>query len=160
MRLLWVTALVAFLIDQASKFLVFRMMALAQAEQIEIFPPLLIFRKGLNTGVNFGLFADSSPAQRWFLIGLTAILCTGLVIWAMRSFERRIEFFCVGLIVGGAVGNALDRFLFPGVRDFLNMSCCGINNPYVFNVADVFIFAGAIGLVLFGKERSDRKKAS
>jgi signal peptidase II len=47
----------------------------------------------------------------------------------------------------------------PGVLDFLNMSCCGINNPYIFNVADVFIFAGAIGLVLFsGDGRRDARR--
>lgn len=160
MRLLWISAVLALVLDQWSKFHVFRVMDLARVEHIPIVPPLLEFRKGLNTGVNFGLFADNSPAQRWVLIALTIILCTALVVWAARSFERRIEFLCAGLIVGGAFGNAIDRLIFPGVRDFLNMSCCGINNPYVFNVADVFIFAGAIGLVLFGTDRSSRKKAS
>ena len=58
-------------------------------------------------------------------------------------------------LIGGALGNVVDRLLYGYVLDFLNMSCCGINNPFVFNLADVFIFAGAIGLVLFeGKKAS------
>jgi len=54
-----------------------------------------------------------------------------------------------GLVIGGALGNVADRLLYGYVLDFLNMSCCGLNNPYVFNLADVFIFAGAAGLILF-----------
>jgi signal peptidase II len=117
--------------------------------QIDVAPPLLVFRKGLNTGINFGLFSGDSPWLRFGLVGLAVVLSALVVLWA-RGFDRRIEFLSAGLLVGGALGNALDRLIHPGVLDFLNMSCCGIANPYIFNVADVFIFAGAIGLVLFG----------
>ncbi len=54
-----------------------------------------------------------------------------------------------GLLVGGALGNVIDRVIYGAVADFLNMSCCGIENPYSFNIADIAIFAGALGLVLF-----------
>jgi len=67
-----------------------------------------------------------------------------------------------GLLVGGALGNVIDRILYGAVADFLNMSCCGFENPYAFNVADIAIFAGAAGLVLFsgdGKDRPKRPKA-
>jgi signal peptidase II len=47
------------------------------------------------------------------------------------------------------LGNVVDRIAYGGVADFLNMSCCGIENPYAFNVADIAIFVGALGLVLF-----------
>jgi signal peptidase II len=59
--------------------------------------------------------------------------------------------------VGGALGNALDRVLYGAVADFLNMSCCGIRNPYAFNLADVFIFAGAAGLIWL--DGSDKQRA-
>jgi len=61
-----------------------------------------------------------------------------------------------GLVVGGAIGNALDRVIYGAVADFLNMSCCGLNNPYVFNVADIAIFAGA-GLLIWhsGDQKSE-----
>lgn len=160
MRLFWLTAVVAFLIDQASKARVFAMFDSLGREWIDIAAPWLVFRRGMNTGVNFGLFADASEGQRWMLIGLSLVLCTALTLWARRSFHRPVQFLAGGLVIGGALGNALDRLFYPGVRDFLNMSCCGITNPYVFNVADVFIFAGAIGLVLFGPEGKRRKKPS
>ena len=60
-----------------------------------------------------------------------------------------------GLLIGGALGNVVDRLLYGYVLDFLNMSCCRINNPFVFNVADIFIFVGAAGLILL-----DGKKAT
>ena len=160
MRGLWLAASVAFLLDQWSKFFVFGMFSRQAVVQIDVFPPLLVFRKGMNTGVNFGLFADSSDGQRWFLVALSLVLCAALLVWAWRGFQRRIEFISAGLIIGGATGNAFDRLIFPGVRDFLNMSCCGIDNPYVFNLADVFIFAGAIGLVIFGSDKKHTKKPS
>ena len=148
MRALWITALIAFALDQATKYGVIYGLDLITLRQIEVAPPYLVFRKGLNTGINFGLFSNGSDVMRWALIAVAIALC-GLVLWWARRFSRRIEFVAAGLLIGGAMGNALDRVIHPGVLDFLNMSCCGINNPYVFNVADVFIFAGAIGLVLF-----------
>jgi len=148
MRALWIAAALAFLVDQASKYGVIYGLDLITLRVIEVAPPYLVFVKGLNTGVNFGLFAGGSDALRYGLIALALILC-GIVLWWARGFSRRIEFISAGLLVGGAMGNALDRVFHPGVLDFLNMSCCGIRNPYIFNVADVFIFAGAIGLILF-----------
>ena len=63
------------------------------------------------------------------------------------------------LIIGGALGNVVDRVLHGAVADFLNMSCCGINNPYAFNVADISIFVGAVGLVLFTGNDDPKKTA-
>jgi signal peptidase II len=59
--------------------------------------------------------------------------------------------------VGGALGNVIDRILYGGVADFLNMSCCGFTNPYAFNVADIAIFLGALGLIFF---TGDAKKTA
>jgi len=158
MRALWIAAALAFAIDQATKYGVIWGLDLITLRQIDVAPPYLVFRKGLNTGVNFGLFSGDSDALRYGLIAVALVLC-GLVLWWARGFSRRIEFVSAGLLVGGAMGNALDRAFHPGVLDFLNMSCCGIHNPYIFNVADVFIFAGAIGLVLFsGDGRRDARK--
>ena len=53
----------------------------------------------------------------------------------------------IGLVIGGALGNVFDRLYHGAVVDFLNMSCCGINNPFSFNIADVWVFAGAFGLI-------------
>ena len=78
----------------------------------------------------------------------------------MRRFaDTWLMTLSAGLLVGGALGNVVDRLVYGYVVDFLNMSCCGIRNPYVFNIADIFIFAGAIGLIAF-EGRARRKKAS
>ncbi len=158
MWILWLTAVAALAFDQLSKYLVYQVLDLQTQGFIPVLPPLLEFRGGMNTGVNFGLFADSSDGQRWSLIAIAVILCALLCLWARRSFHRPTEFLSAGLVIGGALGNVADRLFFPGVRDFLNMSCCGIENPYIFNVADIFIFVGAVSLVLFGGEHGRHKK--
>ncbi|MFV0361242.1 signal peptidase II [Tropicimonas sp.] len=160
MRLLWFSAIFAFAVDQISKYLVFSWFARVSRDLIEIFPPLLVFRRGMNRGVNFGLFANSSDLHRWVLIILSAGLCFLLWLWARRSFQTPVEFVGAGLVIGGALGNVADRLWLHGVRDFLNMSCCGFQNPYVFNVADVFIFTGALMLVLFGGKKQAGKMPS
>ncbi|SDX31265.1 signal peptidase II [Ruegeria halocynthiae] len=151
--LLWV-GLAAFLIDQISKYLVVHVLRVAQGD-IDVLPPLLVFRYGENRGINFGLFQGDSDAARWVLIGVSVAICLGMLIWLGRSASTKFRQICGGLLIGGALGNVVDRVLYGYVLDFLNMSCCGINNPFVFNLADVFIFAGALGLVLFdGKKPS------
>jgi signal peptidase II len=153
-RLLLLAALAAFAIDQISKYLVVHVMRVAEGN-IDVLPPLLVFKYGENRGINFGLFQGNSDAARWVLIGVSVAISVAVLIWLMRSAPSKLMLFCGGLLIGGALGNVVDRVLYGFVLDFLNMSCCGINNPYVFNLADVFIFAGAIGLVLF-----DNKKPS
>ncbi|MEL6522522.1 MAG: signal peptidase II [Pseudomonadota bacterium] len=154
MRLLWISAAIAFALDQATKYGVIYGLDLANGD-VDVLPPLLVFRKGLNTGINFGWLSGASFDTRWLLIGVAVAISAGLVFWAYRSFERPVQFISAGLIVGGAMGNVLDRLIHPGVLDFLNMSCCGIANPYIFNVADIFIFAGALGIAfLTGEKKS------
>ncbi len=153
-RLLLWAALAAFGIDQISKYLVVHVMRVAEGE-IDVLPPLLVFKYGENRGINFGLFQGDTDAARWVLIGISLAISIGVLIWLMRTAPSKLMLFCGGLLIGGALANVLDRVLYGYVLDFLNMSCCGINNPFVFNLADVFIFAGAIGLVLFdGKKPS------
>ncbi|MCA0908018.1 signal peptidase II [Ruegeria marisrubri] len=155
-RLLFWAALAAFAIDQISKYLVVHVMRVAdQPGGIDVVPPLLVFKYGENRGINFGLFQGNSEAARWILIGISVAICVGVLVWLGRAAHSGLMQFCGGLLIGGALANVVDRVLYGFVLDFLNMSCCGINNPFVFNLADVFIFAGAIGLVLF-----DGKKAS
>ncbi len=153
-RLLLWAALGAIAIDQISKYLVVHVMRVAEGS-IDVLPPLLVFKYGENRGINFGLFQGDSDASRWALIGVSLVISVAVLIWLLRSAPSRIVLLSGGLLIGGALGNVIDRVLYGYVLDFLNMSCCGIDNPFVFNLADVFIFAGAIGLMLFdGKKHS------
>jgi signal peptidase II len=104
-----------------------------------------------NYGINFGLFAGQSDTLRWVLIGV-ALVISAWVVWWMRQ-ERGNVWALVsgGFLVGGALGNVIDRIQYGAVADFLNMSCCGIENPYAFNIADIAIFIGAFGLVIFAQ---------
>lgn len=158
MRLLFWVGFWTFLLDQATKYLVVHMLDLGRLQQIDVFPPFLNLRMAWNYGVNFGLFSGASDLTRWVLIAV-ALVISGAVVWWIRA-ERpgRWGMIAAGLLIGGALGNVIDRILYGAVADFLNMSCCGITNPFAFNVADIAIFAGAFGLILFTGE-NPRKKA-
>jgi signal peptidase II len=119
---------------------------------IEVFPPLLTFRMGWNTGINFGLGAGGPEMMRWVLIGIAVVICAWLIYWAKTGLTRPVALISAGAVIGGALGNTLDRIMYGAVADFLNMSCCGINNPFAFNVADIGIFAGAFGLLIFADQ--------
>ncbi|MFV1491666.1 signal peptidase II [Phaeobacter sp. JH18-32] len=153
--MIW-AAVLALLADQISKYLVVWVMDVANRGGIDVLPPLLRFRYGENTGINFGLFGGGTDTTRWILIGLSLVICLVLVIWISRlPANARVMQLSAGLVIGGALGNVVDRLLYGYVLDFLNMSCCGIDNPFVFNVADIFIFAGAAGLILFdGRQKN------
>lgn len=155
MRALWLSALAAFGIDQLSKVIVVHAMDLRSIGVIEVLPPYLVFLMGWNEGINFGLL--SGAGARWLLIALAVGISFFLIRWA-RGFTRPLAFVSAGLIVGGALANALDRVIYGAVADFLNMSCCGIRNPFAFNLADVFIFAGAAGLIWFADDKAGRTK--
>ena len=113
---------------------------------IDVLPPIINFRMGWNKGINFGLFAQAPDIMRWALIVFAICVAIGISVWAIRQ-NGVLTYVSAGLLAGGALGNAWDRFAFGAVRDFLNMSCCGINNPFVFNIADIAVFAGVIGLI-------------
>jgi signal peptidase II len=137
---------VAFAVDRAVKWGVVEALDLKNLLYIPVAPPWLNLMMAWNRGANFGLGAG---LDRMFWIGLTVMISVGLLAWSWRMADWRHR-VCVGLLVGGAIGNALDRWIYGAVADFLNMSCCGFSNPYAFNPADVFIFAGAMGLVALG----------
>jgi signal peptidase II len=149
MRRFWITALLVFGLDQLSKLAVLRGLDLANRGEFDVLPPYLTFRMAWNYGINFGLLSHGSDVARWGLIVLALVICTWVVWWMRRERGNWKAEVAGGLLVGGALGNVIDRIAYGAVADFLNMSCCGIENPYAFNIADIAIFAGAFGLVLF-----------
>lgn len=149
MKLAALTAVVTFALDQATKLAVVQGLNLIERGVIEVMPPYLVFRMAWNRGINFGLFAGDAEAIRWGLVALSLAISASVWFWIRRDGQGRPAQLSAGLLIGGALGNVIDRVIYGAVADFLNMSCCGIENPYAFNVADIAIFAGAIGLVLF-----------
>lgn len=142
------TAVLVFLIDRASKIWVVEVMSLDTRFDIPVWPPFLNLKMAWNEGVNFGLLASNSDLARTLLAGLALIISAALLFWANRQADQRLHILA-GVVIGGAMGNVWDRFQYGAVADFLNVSCCGINNPYAFNIADVAIFVGAFGLVIY-----------
>ena len=157
MRALVLSAALAFATDQLSKVVVVHAMDLKTRLVQEVAPPYLTFRMGWNEGINFGLLGGAHDVMRWVLIAVALVVSILLWRWA-RGFATTRARVAAGLVIGGALANALDRVVYGAVADFLNMSCCGIRNPYAFNLADVFIFAGAAGLILWGED--GREKAA
>jgi signal peptidase II len=151
MRQFWITAAATFGIDQLSKLAVVQGLDLIQRGEIDVFPPYLTFRMAWNEGINFGLLSHGSDVVRWGLVALALAISAWVVWWMRRERENWKAELAGGLLVGGALGNIVDRIAYGAVADFLNMSCCGIENPYAFNVADIAIFVGALGLVIFAK---------
>ncbi len=149
MNKFYLSAILAFVVDQVSKWGVVHGMNLRERFAIDVLPPVLNFRMGWNEGINFGLFSDSPAIMRWVLIALAIGVSIWLTWWSKRTLSRTVTLVGAGLVVGGALGNALDRVIYGAVADFLNMSCCGFTNPYTFNIADVAIFAGAFVLIAF-----------
>lgn len=148
MRAMYLIAAAIFVLDQATKLVVLRVLHLDERLAIDVLPPLLNLRMAWNRGINFGLLSGEQDLTRWILIAV-ALLITGWVAWWMTQEQRPIARVAAGFLIGGALGNVVDRVAYGAVADFLNMSCCGIQNPFAFNVADIAIFVGAIGLILF-----------
>ena len=97
-----------------------------------------------NPGVSWGLLQGDSPLKRWalllFALGMIAVLYN--ILATARDTLTRL---CVSMLIGGAIGNAIDRALFGAVTDFVDASDIGFN--YVFNVADSAITIGIVGLI-------------
>lgn len=151
MKQMYITALLIFVVDQVSKYFIVQIMDLPSRLYVEVIPGMFNLIMTWNRGVNFGLFAGDSDMTRYLLIGIAIAISFG-VVWWMRFETNRLALISAGVLLGGALGNVVDRFVYGAVADFLNVTCCGIRNPFSFNVADIAIFVGAIGLIFFASE--------
>lgn len=155
MRLMFWTGILVFALDQISKYLVVQVMDLKTLGSIDVLPPFLNFKMAWNRGVNFGLFSNDAEAMKWLLVVVAILISIWVAWWVRREDGGKMTEISAGLLIGGALGNVMDRLIYGAVADFLNMSCCGINNPFAFNIADIGVFAGAIGIILFtGRKKS------
>ena len=135
-------------IDQATKLWLLLVFDLG-ARGIVTLTPFLDLVLTWNTGISYGLFRQEGPLGQWALLALKVIAVVLLWIWLSRATSR-LTALSLGLIIGGAIGNAIDRFAYGAVADFVLVHVTTANFSfkwYVFNLADVAIVAGVVGLL-------------
>jgi signal peptidase II len=140
-------AAITCLIDQASKLYLLFVVDLAN-HPLRL-GPFFDFVLTRNAGISYGLFQTQGAIGQWVLLGLKALAVALLWLWLSRT-QIRLTALSLGLIIGGAVGNAIDRLAYGWVADFVLFHISSGNwrfNWYVFNLADVAIVAGVIGLL-------------
>ena len=138
-------ALLVVALDQLSKWWVLGPLRLPELGRIVVVPHLFDFTLVHNSGVSFGLFHAGAELGRWLLTGFSLAVAVGLAWWA-RTAARPLVALAIGLVIGGAVGNAVDRVRLGEVTDFLDAS--GLHFPWVFNLADSAISVGVAVLLL------------
>ena len=136
----------AFAADQASKFALLTRVDFADRREIVVTSFFSVV-KWWNQGVSFGVFnhGDGSSLQRWLLAVATLAIIAGLLRWLQKT-PHRLPAVAIGMIIGGAIGNLLDRFHYGAVADFLYFHWHDYGWP-AFNVADSCIVCG-VGLLL------------
>jgi signal peptidase II len=146
-RLGWASyaaAVLVILADQASKAWVLGPFDLPAKEVVQVLP-ILRLTMVWNRGVSFGLLGGHGDLGRWGLVAFETAVAIALAIWARRG-ERPILSLALGLVIGGALGNVIDRARFGAVVDFIDLSA--LHFPWVFNVADSAINVG-VALLLW-----------
>ena len=135
-------------LDQASKFWLVRIFGIAQRGAVKL-TPFFDLVLAWNQGISFGWFQNDGPAAQIILIAVKAVAVVVLAVWMARS-RTLIATLALGLIIGGAVGNGIDRLAYGAVVDFALFHVhIGENtfNWYVFNLADAAIVAGVAALL-------------
>ena len=142
----YVTAIVIFVIDQLTKWFVSVPLALQARGQIEILP---IFNLTWveNNGISLGLLNATTPTGRWMLVAMTAAIAIGVAWWITRE-EKRGDQLALSLVLGGALGNIVDRVRHGYVVDFADLHFGAFRPFLVFNVADAAISIGVVILLL------------
>jgi signal peptidase II len=150
-------ALAAAVLDQASKLWLIFVTDLGNRGVVPV-TPFLNLVLTWNPGISYGLFPQEGPLGQWALLALKVIATVLLWIWLARA-SSRLTAVALGLIIGGAIGNAIDRLAYGAVADFVHfhITTASFNfSWYVFNIADVAIVVGVAGLIyemLIGPDR-------
>lgn len=137
-------AAIVILLDQVTKTMILKTMAIGDSHTITSFFNLVHWR---NTGAAFSFLHAASGWQRWLFIGL-ALVAIVFIVWMLaRHGGQRLFSWALALILGGAIGNVIDRLLHGSVVDFIQLHWRGAAFPS-FNVADSAITVGAVLLIL------------
>ena len=143
-----VAAMIAGVLDQASKLWLLKVFDLADKGVVKVMPFVDLVLTW-NTGISYGWFQQEGPFGQWALLALKVVAVALLWIWLAKA-SFRLSAVALGLIIGGAIGNGIDRLAYGAVADFVLLhveTATWRFNWYVFNLADVAIVAGAVGLL-------------
>jgi signal peptidase II len=139
-------AAIVFLLEQVTKWIVLGPLDLRVVGQIEILP-IFNLTYTENHGISLGLLQASSDAMRWALVAGTSLVAIGVGYWITRE-ERRGDQVALGMVLGGALGNILDRVRHGYVVDFADLHFGSFRPFFIFNVADAAISIGVVILLL------------
>lgn len=140
-------AAVVFLIDQVAKYYVTGPLGLNVQDASLTLLPIFDLRFVKNVGVSLGLFPASGALMRWLLVSVTSAVAIGVLWWMLRE-KKRADVIALGMVLGGALGNILDRTRLGYVVDFADLHF-GTWRPFlVFNVADAAISIGVAILLI------------
>ena len=148
------------IVDQAVKLWLVNVFDLGSRGQVALMPWVDLVLTW-NTGISYGLFPQEGAFGQWALLAFKALVVAFLWVWLART-RSRLAAAALGLIIGGAVGNAVDRLHWPGVMDFVlfHIETAGFSfRWYVFNLADVAIVAGVVGLLYDSRRAGSAAKA-
>ena len=148
-------AAIVFVLEQITKWIVLGPLDLRNTLQIYVLP-IFSLTYTENHGISLGLFQASSDAMRWGLVAVTAAIAVGVAVWITRE-EKRWDQIALGMVLGGALGNIVDRVRFGYVVDFADLHIGGWRPFLVFNLADAAITIGV--LILLARALLLRDKA-
>ena len=140
-------ALVVLMLDQVAKWAVTHPLGINQIGDQLVLLPIFNFTYTQNEGISLGLLNATNPVGRWILVGLTSIIALGVAVWIGRE-KNRLDQAALGMVLGGALGNILDRIRFGYVVDFADLHF-GTFRPFlVFNIGDAAISIAVVILLL------------
>jgi signal peptidase II len=143
------------LLDQASKYWIVKALELPVRGTLPVAGPLnLTFVQ--NRGVSFGLLAADHDIGRWALTAFAVVVAVVLAAWVRRA-DRPLFAASLGLMIGGALGNAIDRVRFGRVVDFIDVQRLGF--PWIFNIADAALNIGVVLLLLDSLRKDPKARA-
>jgi len=146
-RLGLLVALVVFALDQLVKWVVTHPLGLNQLGDQIVLLPIFNLTYTENQGISLGLLNATNPVGRWMLVALTSAIAIAVAVWLGRE-KNRVDQAALGMVLGGALGNILDRVRFGYVVDFADLHF-GTFRPFlVFNVGDAAISIAVVILLL------------
>ena len=138
-------ALGVFILDQIVKYWIINVVRLAEIGWRELLPFLTLVWVE-NRGVSLGMLVADSSVERWLLVAMTAGIASAVAVWLWKE-PSRWDVTALALVLGGAIGNIVDRIRFGYVVDFVHVAYSWFDFKYVFNVADAAITVGVILLL-------------